>query len=179
MASPAIDDPGGASINDGESDYGSDFSPEEEQIVARLLSGQQIDIEDNPIVTEVEHSDAAQTLRVPRFGTEQKSPLFAAARVAERVAEKISESVVKANGYYPDCRSHLASGVINLTDAEASSEQPDSRACRARSSRSYRPQKVRHSISPRTISNPAQESAFSDGSGVAGMVRITILVYID
>jgi exonuclease V len=125
MASPAIDDQVGTTTNEGESDYGSDFSPEEEQIVSRLLSTQPIEIEDNPIISNIEHNDTTQTLRVPRvFGREQKSPLFEAARAAEEVAEQISKSV-KTGGYYPDCRSPLVLCAINLTDAEASSEQPD------------------------------------------------------
>ena len=105
MASPATYDPVDVMTNDGESDYGSDFSPEEEQIVSRLLSGQQIEIEDNPIVTDIEHHDSAQTLRVPRvFGREQRSPLFEAARAAEEVAEQISK-FVKTGNFYPDCKS--------------------------------------------------------------------------
>ena len=120
MASPAIEAQVGTFINDGESDYGSDFSPEEEQIVSRLLSGQQIEIEDNPI-SNIEHNEPAQTLRVPRvFGRKQKSPLFEAARVAEEVAEQISKSV-KTSNHYPDCKSPLVLSAIELTDAEASS----------------------------------------------------------
>ena len=106
MASSAQDDAVGISINDVESDYGSDFSPEEEQIVARLLSGQQIDIEDNPIVTNIQHNDTTQTLHIPLFGAKQKSPLFEAARAAEEVAGQISKSF-KRGGYYPDCKPSL------------------------------------------------------------------------
>ena len=105
MASPAIGGRPG-SIEDDESDYGSDFSPDEEQIVSRLLSGQPVDLEDNPIVNEIEQNDAQQALRVPRFGKEQKSPLFEAARAAEEVAEQISK-VIKTNDFYPDCTSCL------------------------------------------------------------------------
>jgi exonuclease V len=129
MASPAIEPQLGTLMNDSESDYGSDFSPEEEQIVSRLLSGQQIEIEDNPIVSNVEHNEPAQTLRVPRvFGREQKFALFEAVRAAEEVAKQISKSV-KTSNYYPDCKSPLVLCLIKLTDAEASSEQPDSRTC--------------------------------------------------
>lgn len=99
MASPAIDDAG-------ESDYGSDFSPEEEQIVSQLLSGPRLEIEDNPILNEVElniENDAQQTLRVPLvFGREQTSTLYQAARAAEEIAEHISKAV-KSRGY-PDCK---------------------------------------------------------------------------
>lgn len=110
MASPAVDGQVAASINDDESDYGSDFSPEEEQIVSQLISGQQVEIEDNPILNDVEQkieNDAHQTLRVPLvFGREQKSPLYEAARAAEEIAEHISKAV-KSRGYYPDCMSSI------------------------------------------------------------------------
>jgi exonuclease V len=106
MASPAIDGQAGLSIKDGESDYGSDFSPEEEQIVSRLLSGQPVDIEDNPIVNDIEQNDAQQALRIPRFGREYRSPFFEAARAAEEVAEQISK-FVKTGDFYPDCTSCL------------------------------------------------------------------------
>lgn len=109
MASLAVDDQVALSINDGESDYGPDFSAEEEQIVSQLLSGQQVEIEDNPILTNIEQNidqnDAQQTLRVPLvFGREQKSPLYQAARAAEEIAEHISKAV-KSRSYYPDCMS--------------------------------------------------------------------------
>ena len=102
MASPAKDTQLDELTNDGETDYGSDFSPEEVQIVTRLISGT-AELEDNPIVSEVDHHDPQQTLRVPRtFGREQRSPLFEAARAAERVAEKIAESV-STGQHYPNC----------------------------------------------------------------------------
>lgn len=108
MASSASETQVRISINDGDSDYGSDFSPEEEQILAQLLSGKQVDIEDNPIVNDIEHNDAQQTLRVPRIsGRAQKSPLFQAARAAEEVAEHISKTS-KSKGGHPICESFLA-----------------------------------------------------------------------
>lgn len=93
MVSPAVDTPFEDPINDGDTDYGSDFSPEEVQIVSRLVSGT-VEIEDNPIVSGVEHNDPQQTLRIPRvLGREQRSPLFEAARAAEKIDEQIAESV--------------------------------------------------------------------------------------
>jgi len=90
------------SANDGESDYGSDFSPEEEQIVAGLLAAQVAE-EDNPIINEIEHHDPQRTLRLPRvLGREERSPLFQAARAAEAIADQISKSV--ASGKYPNCK---------------------------------------------------------------------------
>ncbi|OWP03573.1 hypothetical protein B2J93_7591 [Marssonina coronariae] len=78
---------------DTDTDYGSDFSPEEEQIVEGLLTGKHIE-GNNPLVSEIEHHDPRQTLRLPHVnGTEQRSPLFQAARAAERVAEQIAEIV--------------------------------------------------------------------------------------
>lgn len=81
---------------DSDTDYGSDFSPEEEQIVDRLLSGKHVE-DDNPIINEIEHHDPWQILRLPRaFGKEERSPLFQAARAAERVAEQIAQTVRKS-----------------------------------------------------------------------------------
>ena len=115
MASPAIENQVAISNHGGDSDYGSDFSPEEEQIVSSLLTGQPIDIEDNPIVNDVDQKDAAQTLRVPlAFGREQKSPLYEAARAAEEIADHISKAV-KSRRYYPDCMSSIES-LCDLSD---------------------------------------------------------------
>ena len=109
------------SMNDNESDYGSDFSPEEEQIVASLLlSAQQPTEDDNPIVNEIEHHDPQRTLRLPRIlGREERSPLFQAARAAEAIADQISRSV--ASSKYPDCEYTILPvyALFNLTDAKA------------------------------------------------------------
>jgi len=71
--------------NDNDTDYGSEFSPEEEQIVERLLAGE-IDIEDNPIAIPFEQNDAHQALRISRvFGKERKGPLYAATSAAESI----------------------------------------------------------------------------------------------
>ena len=94
-------------LDDIESDYGSDFSPEEEQIVAQLLS--QNATEDNPIVNDVEYHEAEHTLRVPRLVEGGNSPwgvLLDAARAAEKVAEQINEAVADTVGY-PDCKASL------------------------------------------------------------------------
>lgn len=89
-------------MNDDDSDYGSDFSPEEEQIVTALLSAQLPADDDNPIVNEIEYHDPQRTLRLPRvFGREERSPLFQAARAAEAIADQISKTV--ASSQYPDC----------------------------------------------------------------------------
>lgn len=106
MASPAYDTLAHP-MNDGDSDYGSDFSPEEEQIVAGLLSAQSVE-DDNPIVNEIEHHDPQRTLRLPRVvGREERSPLFQAARAAEAIADQISKSIEGVK-QYPDCRSIVA-----------------------------------------------------------------------
>ncbi|TVY15279.1 Exonuclease V [Lachnellula arida] len=101
MASPAItpDIETSATINDAESDYGSDFSPEQEQIVEALLSQQQV-ADDNPILNDIE-DEPRQALRLPRVvGREERSPLFQAARAAEEVAKQISKSIKTRE--YPD-----------------------------------------------------------------------------
>jgi exonuclease V len=103
MASPAIQTIVDESTNDSDTDYGSDFSPEEEQIVGRLLSGQ-VEIEDNPIVSEIEHHEVQHNLRLPRvLGRERQSPLFQAVRDAENFFGQISDSV-KHRKHYPDCK---------------------------------------------------------------------------
>ncbi|KAG0649426.1 Exonuclease V [Hyphodiscus hymeniophilus] len=107
MASSATEDALAIINRDIDSDYGSDFSPEEDQIVSQLLSGQAVDIEDNPIVNDADQNDAQQTLRVPLvFGREQQSPFYQAARAAEEIAEQISKTV-KSRRYYPDLSNHL------------------------------------------------------------------------
>lgn len=87
MASPAIT----ISLSqDGESDYGSDFSPEEEQIVERLLSTRQED--DNPIVTEVEAADPQTVLKLPRvLVSPTRFPLLQAIKAADAVASSIDQ----------------------------------------------------------------------------------------
>lgn len=89
---------------DDTSDYGSDFSPEEEQIINRLLSNP--DIEDNPIINEIGYHDARPTLRLPRvLGREEHSPPFQAARAAEQIAEQISREF--KGGEHPRCKCAL------------------------------------------------------------------------
>ncbi|THV53450.1 hypothetical protein BGAL_0050g00170 [Botrytis galanthina] len=97
---------------DSESDYGSDFSPEEVEIVEKLLSPVHLskeltEIEDNPIVTEIEYHEPERALRLPRVvGKEQISPLLQAIRDAERVADQINASVSKRE-YYPDLKDQI------------------------------------------------------------------------
>ena len=96
MASPAEQ-----ILNDGASDYGSEFSPEEEQMIAERLSFLE---DDNPIVNEIEYHDPQRTLRLPPVrGREELFPLFHAARAAERVAEQIAKSTA-VREQYPDCK---------------------------------------------------------------------------
>jgi exonuclease V len=103
MASHSAEECTGNSINDDETDYGSDFSPEDAEILFDLASGkQQFDSEDNPIVTEIEHHEE-QTLRIPRtLCRESKSPLFQAAAAADEAAQQISSSLKK--GKFMDCK---------------------------------------------------------------------------
>jgi exonuclease V len=103
MASHSAEECSGNSINDGETDYGSDFSLEDAEILFDLASGkQQFDIADNPIVTEIEHHEK-RTLRIPRtLCRESKSPLFQAAVAAGEAAQQISNSIQK--GTFTDCK---------------------------------------------------------------------------
>jgi hypothetical protein len=60
-----------------ESDYGSDFSPEEEEIINKLLSLSSTVAEgtaDNPIVNDVESHSEAQGIRIPRILAREKQP---------------------------------------------------------------------------------------------------------
>jgi hypothetical protein len=68
MASPATTSSNFQASIGGDSDYGSDFSAEEEEILSRLLAEQErVEvIEDNPIVTDLEYHDPPQIIRVPR-----------------------------------------------------------------------------------------------------------------
>jgi hypothetical protein len=67
MASSAVTVPDyEARLGDDSSDYGSEFSPEEEEILNRLLLAGEQHIEDNPIVTGVEYHDPARAVRLPR-----------------------------------------------------------------------------------------------------------------
>ncbi|KAM0127380.1 hypothetical protein ACHAO1_009553 [Botrytis cinerea] len=105
-----------ANFADSESDYGSDFSPEEVEIVEKLLSPvnqskEPTDIEDNPIVIEIEYHEPERALRLPRVvGKEQISPLLQAIRDAERVADQINASVSK-HEYYPDLKDQIPEAV--------------------------------------------------------------------
>jgi exonuclease V len=117
MASPATKEHLEQSVNDGESDYGSDFSPEEAETLGKLLSWKPIeDVEDNPIVNEIEHHDPQRTLRLPRkLGREQMAPLFQAARAAGEVAEEIRKSI-KTDKQYPDCKSPSRPEILDKSD---------------------------------------------------------------
>lgn len=66
-----------------DTDYGSDFSPEEEQIMERLLASK-TDIEDNPIASGFEKNDTQHKLRVPNVSGTNKSTMHEAASAAER-----------------------------------------------------------------------------------------------
>lgn len=110
MASQVLIAPSFESLNDdNDTDYGSDFSAGEEEIVSQLLSGAgpispAIVEEDNPITTEIEHHDTQQTLRLPRiYPAGERSPLLQAARAAEQVAEQLSRVIARER--YPDCMS--------------------------------------------------------------------------
>lgn len=80
MASPAIIYDNGLPIDGPSSDYGSDFSPEEELLVHDLLSNVSPryatlpDLEDNPIATGIRYHESQQLLHVRRvLGRAQRS----------------------------------------------------------------------------------------------------------
>lgn len=102
MASPATTSSTFHAQVEGDSDYGSDFSPEEEEIVNRLLAEQERveAIEENRIVTDLEYHDPAQTVRVPR--------IIRRARISDALLEE--SSIAKDN---------------RLSGAAVKPEQPD------------------------------------------------------
>ncbi|KAK2630535.1 hypothetical protein QTJ16_001355 [Diplocarpon rosae] len=117
-----------------DTDYGSDFSPEEEQIVERLLIGKHIE-DDKLIINEFEHHDPRQTLGLPRvFGRESRSPLFQATRAAERVAAQIADTAPGGeheSSDLSDQRQHRALETGNGGPAELpreDTERPDLRS---------------------------------------------------
>lgn len=106
MASHAIEEATGELLDDNDTDYGSDFSPEEEEIVQQLLSRGVEEV--NPITPQVEQNGPQQDLRLPRvFGREARSPLYQTIRAAERVAEHINNSV-ESGEHYPDCKAPVS-----------------------------------------------------------------------
>ncbi|KUJ16948.1 uncharacterized protein LY89DRAFT_646003 [Mollisia scopiformis] len=135
MASPAL-----PLEDNNDTDYGSDFSAGEEEIVSRLLSGASpspaiiIEEDDNPITTEIEHHDTAQTLRLPRLPTitGERSPLFQAARAAEQVAEQLSRVVAAKGERYPDLSTPLRESTPETQGTETQATEdpntPDARS---------------------------------------------------
>lgn len=133
MASHSIEECTGNIINDDETDYGSDFSPEEAEILLDVATGnQQLESEDNPIVTGIEHYEEP-VLRMPHtFGRESKSPLFRAAATAEEVAERMRRSV-EIDSFATYKTSNHSKEITTLEanvplDASSSSISPDSRS---------------------------------------------------
>lgn len=87
-------------MSDDESVYGSELSPEQEEIVLQLIASTAAtsspiakDIEDISFVTEVGYHEPTSLSRVPHaLGREQVSPLHQARLGADRIAEEISKS---------------------------------------------------------------------------------------
>ncbi|KAI9645503.1 hypothetical protein NHQ30_006243 [Ciborinia camelliae] len=126
MASPATEEPEQLQ-NIVDSDYGSDFSPEEVEIVEKLLSpvhprSEATEIEDNPIVNDIKYHESERTLRPPRVvGKEQFSPLLQAIRDAERIAGQINASVAKRE-YYPDLSNRISEAEPTTVDSTLATE---------------------------------------------------------
>jgi hypothetical protein len=125
MASPATTSSNFHAHVEGDSDYGSDFSAEEEDIVNRLLARVEV-AEDNPIVTDLEYHDPAQTVRVPRVigrGQVSHAPLGESS-VAK--GNGLSSAAVQSEQPYCEFPSPILCDKTTLTDAEASSEPSSS-----------------------------------------------------
>ena len=96
-----------------ESDYGSDFSSGEEEIVNGLLllnSPERLrDIEDDPVITGLEYNDQAHTVRLPRvLGQERRQ---------ETVAQDDSLPVKSFDPGYSNCKLSYYAAFRQLTDA--------------------------------------------------------------
>ncbi|PQE15464.1 exonuclease V protein [Rutstroemia sp. NJR-2017a BVV2] len=118
MASPATEEAIKNEAIDAESDYGSEFSPEEVEIVEALLSppAEVVAIEDNPIVNDIEYYDAQRTLRMPRvLGRQHISPLYQAIKDAEKVAEQIN-AAVEMRKHYPDLSSQIIESLPTIAE---------------------------------------------------------------
>ncbi|KAI9741419.1 MAG: hypothetical protein M1818_004225 [Claussenomyces sp. TS43310] len=121
MASPAVISP--QEPTDADTDYGSGFSSDEEELTNllsqadnKLPSIDLPDIEDNPIVNDVEYHDPPQTLRIPRvLGRERWSP--SGEQIAkEAIHHAMQFPILPVNPGYPDL-SHVLS-------ASAGEEKP-------------------------------------------------------
>jgi hypothetical protein len=103
MACPATTDPNFEAPAEGGSDYGSDFSSEEEQLINRLLAGQErVDVsQDNPILAGLEYNEPTQIVRVPRvLGRERVNAALPEEPV---VAEDRIFSSTTFHSGYADC----------------------------------------------------------------------------
>lgn len=94
-----------------ESDYGSDFSAGEAEIINKLLRSESTTtatttetFEDNPIVNEIEYHDPPSSLRIPRvLGQDRR-----VADIEDAVTASRSKSTVAAvDTLYPDCKQYL------------------------------------------------------------------------
>jgi hypothetical protein len=104
MASPATKSSNFYAQARGDSDYGSDFSTEEEEIINRLLAEQErVEvIEDNPVVTDFEYHDPVQTVRMPWvIGRRRVSD---ALPEESNIAKDTRLSSAAIQPEYPDCK---------------------------------------------------------------------------
>ncbi|CAG8979039.1 hypothetical protein HYALB_00011609 [Hymenoscyphus albidus] len=124
-----------AALEDEERNYGSDFSPEEEQLLAQILNTPSA-TEDSPITSAVEHYEPERKLRLPRvLGREGRSALFEAAKAADEVAKQINGSVSGGETYLDLSNQLKGTKVItpdnveNNGDANATEpKRPDTRS---------------------------------------------------
>ena len=120
MASPATTSSDFNTQAEGDCDYGSDFSAEEEEIVNRLLVEIEV-IEDNPIVTDLEYHDPTQTVRVPQvIGRERINGLLEESNIAKD--DRLSSAAVQSDHWDCEPLPSILCVETTLTDAEASSE---------------------------------------------------------
>ncbi|RFU30550.1 hypothetical protein B7463_g5792, partial [Scytalidium lignicola] len=130
MASPAADTELTQSLNDNESEYGSDFSPEQEDIIWQLIATPKTadasslkDIEDHPFGAEVGYHEAANFLTPAHvLGSEKLSPLYQAVQDAEMVSAEISQSARTEQAVSPQFGQLPPSNEQSCDEEEASSK---------------------------------------------------------
>jgi hypothetical protein len=121
MAGPAAHAPH-FNDSDNETDYGSDFSPEEQLIVEQLLAIETsavVEAEDNPITNDVEFVPLPYTGPILRvLGREVRIEKTYEERAVER-----QRLEVEFDAGYPDCESPLLLIQTHLTETEAFSDE--------------------------------------------------------
>jgi hypothetical protein len=116
MAGPvvSVQNPTYPSAEEDESDYGSDFSAEEQEIIDRLLASAPSNLvaEDNLIASDVEHPAPPAAVRISRFVAREpvqikyESQALNVESVQSNAEISVNDSL-DPNPGYPDCKSRI------------------------------------------------------------------------